>query len=65
MTDFMGLLMNERGDLLDELDVTSDRLSGLIRQIAPLGGDSDCAKEAANRMAQAKAAWTEAFDGSV
>lgn len=65
MIDFLGLRMNDRGDLLDELDATSDRLSGLIQQIAPLGGNGNCAKEAANRLAEALASWTEAFDGSV
>lgn len=63
-----GVRMNAQGDLLAELDTASTRLAALINQIAPLGGNAECAKEAAKRLAEALF-WMERatgeFDGSI
>ncbi|BAK76475.1 hypothetical protein NH8B_2089 [Pseudogulbenkiania sp. NH8B] len=63
-----GVRINAQGDLLGELDVTSTRLAAQINQIAPLGGNAECAKEAAKRLAEALF-WVERatgeFDGSI
>ncbi|MBA4707756.1 hypothetical protein [Aquitalea aquatica] len=59
---------HSQGDLMDALEIKGAELAAVVGQIARLGGDAECAKEAAKRLSEALY-WADramgAFDGSV
>ncbi len=61
-------IQNEQGQLMESLEIQGAALAAVVGQIARLGGDAECAKEAAKRLSEALY-WADramgAFDGSV